>query len=84
MRNGLSDLTRELADLKTQADAMQAQWESEKAAIGKVARHSGEDRAHQAPDRGCRTPVTTWTWPPSSSTAGCRSWRDSCRKRKNG
>ena len=32
----LSGLARELADLKTQADAMQAQWETEKAAIGKV------------------------------------------------
>jgi len=32
----LEDLQRELADLKTQADAMRAQWQSEKAAIAVV------------------------------------------------
>ncbi len=33
-RERLTDLRRELADLQTQADAMRAQWEEEKAAIG--------------------------------------------------
>ena len=32
----LHDLRRELGDLKSQADAMRAQWEDEKAAIGRV------------------------------------------------
>ncbi len=32
----LHDLRRELGDLKSQADAMRAQWEDEKAAIGQV------------------------------------------------
>jgi len=32
----LSDLRRELADLKTKADSMRAQWEAEKQVIGKV------------------------------------------------
>ena len=52
----LSGLSRDLADLKTQADAMQAQWETEKAAIGKVrairekieqVRHEAEDAERQ-------------------------------------
>ena len=35
-RSRLSDLQKELADLKHQADAMRAQWENEKAEIGKT------------------------------------------------
>ncbi len=41
-KDRLGDLRRELADLKTQADAMRAQWEQEKAEINRVRALRGE------------------------------------------
>ena len=78
----LDQLRRELADLRTEADAKRAQWESERQAIRRLQELRGElERVRLEAEEAER--ATTSTGPPSCDTGAWPSWNGGSRPRRS-
>ena len=82
-KDRLERIEKELAEVRERHDALQAQWQKEKEALGKPGQDQGRNRADQARNRKGAAASTISTGWPNCSTASWPAWKsNSPRKRK--